>query len=329
LDAVLKVKEKEVCLKIKQQAANRIFYLAIPPTIFVDVGKGIQPAAMSKTGWNRVIVEKPFGRDLESSRHLGKQLAALFEETQIYRIDHYLGKEMVQNLMSTRFANAVFEPLWNRQHIQCVVITFKENFGTKGRGGYFDKFGIIRDVMQNHLLQVLSLVAMEPPSSLKAEDVRDEKVKVLRSITPIVRDDLVIGQYKAASDGSEVSYTEDPTVPADSRTPTFAAACLHINNARWNGVPFILKCGKALNERKAEVRIQFKMPVNGLYQNKMSPNELVLRLQPHEAMYMKLSTKKPGLSSELIHSELDLTYNERYHDDEKVSLRFPLTLPVL
>ena len=171
--------------------------------------------------------------------------------------------------------------------------------------------------MQNHLLQVLSLVAMEPPSSLGAEDVRDEKVKVLKSIAPIVREDIVMGQYLAAKDGKEMSYLEDPTVPNDSKTPTFAAACLHINNSRWSGVPFILKCGKALNERKAEIRIQFKQPVNGLYNNQLSPNELVLRVQPQEAMYLKLSTKKPGLSSELMHSELDLTYNERFQEDEK------------
>jgi len=296
--------------------SNRIFYMAIPPTIFVAVGKGIQPAAMSKTGWNRVIVEKPFGHDSESSAELGSQLSALFTEDQIYRIDHYLGKEMVQNLMVLRFANQVFEPLWNRDHIKCVIITFKEPFGTKGRGGYFDNFGIIRDVMQNHLLQVLTLVAMESPVTLSAEDVRNEKVKLLRAISAIKLEDLVIGQYAADPNGSEPSYLDDPTVPNDSVTPTYACAALPIKNARWGGVPFILKCGKALNERKAEIRVQFKCPVNNLFED-LSPNELVLRVQPNEAVYMKMSTKKPGLVGGVAHTEMDLSYITRFEDEVK------------
>jgi glucose-6-phosphate 1-dehydrogenase len=178
-----------------EDGGNRLFYLALPPNVFVDTCTAIKHGAVSSKGWNRVIVEKPFGHDLESATKLSKSLGALFHESQLYRIDHYLGKEMVQNLMVLRFANSFFEPIWNRQHISCVRIVFKEDFGTQGRGGYFDKFGIIRDVMQNHLMQILSLVAMEPPVSLGAEDVRDEKVKVLRSMPEIKPEHVVTGQY--------------------------------------------------------------------------------------------------------------------------------------
>jgi len=256
-------------------------------------------------------VEKPFGKDSGSSALLSKQMGSLFTEEQIYRIDHYLGKEMVQSLMGLRFANSVFEPLWNRNYIKCVLITFKENIGTEGRGGYFDEFGIIRDVMQNHLLQIFALVGLEPTVSLSAEDVRDEKVKLLRSTDPIELDDVILGQYTASPDGKVPGYLDDKTVPKGSNTSTFATVVLHIQNSRWKGVPFILKCGKALNERKAEIRIQFEPTPSGLYPNAI-PNELVLRVQPDEAVYLKMSIKKPGMSNLLERTELDLTYRERH-----------------
>ncbi|KAL6040782.1 Glucose-6-phosphate 1-dehydrogenase 1, chloroplastic [Balamuthia mandrillaris] len=300
-DKVMKEREKQY--GHGEHGANRIFYMAIPPSIFEDTARALRPNAMSKTGWNRIVVEKPFGRDTKSAAELEAVLGELFAEDQLYRIDHYLGKEMVQNLMVLRFANEVFEPVWNRNHIASVQITFKEPFGTEGRGGYFDEFGIIRDVMQNHLLQMLSLVAMEPPVTLHAEDVRDEKAKLLRAIPPLRREDLVVGQYEG--------YLDDETVPKDSRTPTFAAAVLHVKNSRWNGTPFILKCGKAINERKAEVRIQFKRPSNNLFRN-LSPNELVLKVQPDTAVYLKMTSKKPGLSTETVYTELDLSYGERF-----------------
>ena len=294
---------------------NRVFYFAIPPNVFVDVARSVHASALTESGSNKIIVEKPFGRDLESSNQLGRDIGAVWSEEQIYRIDHYLGKEMVQNLMVLRFANKVFEPIWNRYHISSVLITFKENFGTQGRGGYFDSFGIIRDVMQNHLLQMLSLVAMEPPISLDSEDIRDEKVKLLRCISPVVMNDLVIGQY-GAQDGpnGECKYIDDPTVPNDSITPTFACAALHINNTRWIGVPFILKCGKAIDSRKAEIRIQFRPPANTLFGDEISPNELVLRVQPDEAVYMKMTTKQPGLETGVRHTELDLSYKNRFKE---------------
>ena len=195
-----------------------------------------------------MIIEKPFGRDAITSQQLSDHLASLFGEDQIYRIDHYLGKEMVQNLMTLRFGNRIFGPTWNRDNIASVQITFKEPFGTQGRGGYFDEFGIIRDVMQNHLLQILSLVAMEKPASCHPDDIRDEKVKVLKCIKPLVLEDVVLGQYignlESNDPDGQLGYLDDPTVPVGSNTPTFALAVLRINNERWDGVPFILKCGK-------------------------------------------------------------------------------------
>ncbi|XP_067579001.1 glucose-6-phosphate 1-dehydrogenase isoform X4 [Pseudorca crassidens] len=239
--------------------ANRLFYLALPPTVYEAVTKNIHETCMSQTGWNRIIVEKPFGRDLESSNRLSNHIASLFREDQIYRIDHYLGKEMVQNLMVLRFANRIFGPIWNRDNIACVILTFKEPFGTEGRGGYFDEFGIIRDVMQNHLLQMLCLVAMEKPASTHSDDVRDEKAGL---------------------------------VPP--------------------GVPFILRCGKALNERKAEVRLQFCDVAGDIFRQQCKRNELVIRVQPNEAVYTKMMTKKPGMFFNPEESELDLTYGNRY-----------------
>ena len=322
--------------------ANRLFYFAIPPSIFVPIGKSLKEAVISKSegnekvGWSRLIVEKPFGKDSDSFQVLSKAMGALYTEDYIYRIDHYLGKEMVQNLMILRFSNAIFEPLWNRNHIKSVIITFKENFGTKGRGGYFDSYGIIRDVIQNHLLQVMTLVAMEPPVALTGEEsanyVRDEKVKVLNCIDPIKLEDCVLGQYMAAEDGSEVAYTEDPTVPDDSVTPTFASMVMWVKNPRWDGVPFIIKAGKALNERKAEIRIQFKGApgAGGMFAGESIPeNELVMRLQPDEAVYMKCNVKSPGMDTHPVASELDLSYGERYEGVEIFDAYTRLILEVI
>ncbi|XP_072936345.1 glucose-6-phosphate 1-dehydrogenase [Epargyreus clarus] len=301
----------------KGPVANRIFYLAVPPTVFEDVTVNIRNACVSIKGFTRVIIEKPFGRDDESSEKLSNHLASLFKEEQIYRIDHYLGKEMVQNLMTIRFANQIFSPSWNRENIASVLISFKEPFGTEGRGGYFDSFGIVRDVMQNHLLQILSLVAMEKPVSLHPNDIRDEKVKVLRHIKPIERKDLLIGQYVGNPDGQgdeKLGYLEDPTVPKDSVTPTYAIAVIWINNSRWQGVPFILRCGKALNERKAEVRVQYKDVPGDIFNGHTKRNELVIRVQPGEALYLKMMSKSPGMKFDLMETELDLTYSMRYRE---------------
>ncbi|XP_029011617.1 glucose-6-phosphate 1-dehydrogenase-like isoform X2 [Betta splendens] len=295
--------------------ANRLFYLALPPTVYHHVSTNIRAHCMSSKGWGRLIVEKPFGRDLQSSQELSAHLFSLFTEDQIYRIDHYLGKEMVQNLMVLRFGNRIFGPLWNRNSVACVVLTFKEPFGTQGRGGYFDDFGIIRDVMQNHLLQMLCLVAMEKPASTSPDDVRDEKVKVLKCIAPVALSDVVLGQYVGAPEGegqSRLGYRDDPTVPAGSCTPTFATAVLYVKNERWDGVPFVLRCGKALNERKAEVRLQFADVPGDIFGGRCQRNELVVRVQPDEAVYLKMTTKRPGVYFSPEETELDLTYKSRY-----------------
>lgn len=295
--------------------ANRLFYLALPPTVYHSVTTNISTHCIGHKGWNRVIVEKPFGRDLQSAQELSSHLFSLFKEDQIYRIDHYLGKEMVQNLMVLRFGNRIFGPIWNRNSVASVVLTFKEPFGTQGRGGYFDDFGIIRDVMQNHLLQILCLVAMETPASTNPNDVRDEKVKVLKCVAPVSASDVVLGQYVGDLTGegqARFGYLDDPTVPAGSCTPTYATAVLYVQNERWDGVPFILRCGKALNERKAEVRLQFTDVPGDIFGGRCQRNELVVRVQPDEAIYLKMMTKRPGVYFSPEETELDLTYKSRY-----------------
>lgn len=307
--------------------SNRLFYFAIPPSVFVEAGSSLKSKAMTCSGWNRIVVEKPFGRDSASSAELSRELLSHFDESQLFRIDHYLGKEMVQNLMVLRFANTLLEPLWNSNYISNVSITFKEDFGTKGRGGYFDHYGILRDIQQNHLLQVLTLLAMEVPVSLDAEDVRNEKVRVLRCIDPIKLENCVLGQYMRPKDGSEPGYLENEDVPETSVTPTFAQTVLFINNSRWSGVPFILKSGKALNERKAEIRVQFKEMPGRLFGQER--NELVIRIQPNESIYWKILTKEPGLSKELHQVELDLTYDKRFNTDQLPDAYERLLLDVL
>lgn len=296
-------------------SGNRLFYLALPPSVFESVTSHLSQSCMAPKGWTRIIVEKPFGHDSQSSNQLSAHLASLFSEDQIYRIDHYLGKEMVQNLMILRFGNRLFGPTWNRESIASVLITFKEPFGTEGRGGYFDQFGIIRDVMQNHLLQMLCLTAMEKPASTHPNDIRDEKVKVLKSIAPVKASDIVLGQYVGNPEGSgeeTKGYLDDATVPKGSVTPTYASAVVRINNERWDGTPFILRCGKALNERKAEVRIQYRDVPGDIFQGQTKRNELVIRVQPGEAIYVKMVTKTPGMSFDMEETELDLTYGARF-----------------
>ncbi|KAH1150240.1 Glucose-6-phosphate 1-dehydrogenase, cytoplasmic isoform [Glycine max] len=302
------ISEHEYLKNSVEGLSRRLFYLALPPSVYPSVCKMIKTCCMNKSdlgGWTRVVVEKPFGKDLESAEELSTEIGKLFEEPQIYRIDHYLGKELVQNLLVLRFANRFFLPLWNRDNIDNVQIVFREDFGTDGRGGYFDQYGIIRDIIQNHLLQVLCLVAMEKPVSLRPEHIRDEKVKVLESVLPINDDEVVLGQYEG--------YKDDPTVPDESNTPTFATVVLRIHNERWEGVPFILKAGKALNSRKAEIRVQFKDVPGDIFKcKKQGRNEFVIRLQPSEAIYMKLTVKQPGLEMSTVQSELDLSYGQRY-----------------
>ncbi|KAJ7945579.1 Glucose-6-phosphate 1-dehydrogenase [Quillaja saponaria] len=298
--------------------SNRLFYLSIPPDIFIDAVKCASLSASSANGWTRVIVEKPFGRDSESSAALTKSLKRYLTEDQIFRIDHYLGKELVENLSVLRFSNLIFEPLWSRQYIRNVQLLFSEDFGTEGR--ILTITGIIRDIMQNHLLQILALFAMETPVSLDAEDIRNEKVKVLRSMRPLQLENVVIGQYKSHTRGGVTypAYIDDKTVPKDSLTPTFAAAALFIDNARWDGVPFLMKAGKALNSKGAEIRIQFRHVPGNLYNRNFgtdldqATNEIVIRVQPDEAIYLKINNKVPGLGMRLDRSHLNLHYSARY-----------------
>uniref|UniRef100_A0AAX7UVW7 Glucose-6-phosphate 1-dehydrogenase n=1 Tax=Astatotilapia calliptera TaxID=8154 RepID=A0AAX7UVW7_ASTCA len=275
--------------------ANRLFYLALPPTVYHHVSKNIRTHCMSL----KLVPDESL-----------KSISHLFTGTVNPPV-------MVQNLMVLRFGNRIFGPIWNRNSVACVVLTFKEPFGTQGRGGYFDDFGIIRDVMQNHLLQMLCLVAMEKPPSTSPDDVRDEKVKVLKCIPPVEVSDVVLGQYVGDPEGegqSRLGYLDDPTVPKDSWTPTFATAVLHVQNERWDGVPFILRCGKALNERKAEVRLQFTDVPGDIFGDCCQRNELVVRVQPDEAIYLKMMTKRPGVYFNPEETELDLTYKSRYKD---------------
>lgn len=310
----------EIQTKHNNQPVNRLYYLALPPTVFEFVTAELSAYCMDNgDSWTRVIIEKPFGHDSQSSAKLSNHLFKLFKEEQLYRIDHYLGKEMVQNLMVLRFGNRFLGPSWNRDNIASVTISFKECFGTKGRAGYFDTAGIIRDVMQNHLMQMLTLVAMEKPASLNAEDIRDEKVKVLKAIKPVQLKNVVLGQYVANPECTDpdasTSYKDEKDVPPNSLTPTFALAVLHVHNERWEGVPFFLRCGKALNENKAEVRVQFKAVNGDIYPpGELKRSEFVMRVQPNEAVYLKLMTKKPGMGFGVEESELDLTYNARYKD---------------
>ncbi|KAJ8922174.1 hypothetical protein NQ315_004109 [Exocentrus adspersus] len=296
-------------------AANRLFHLALPPSIFEVVTANIRHECMSQKGWTRIIIEKPFGRDSSTFKQLSDHLAVFFTEQQIYRMDHYLGKEMVQNFIMLRFGNRIFHPSWNRDNIASVQISFKEPFGTYGRGGYFDEIGIIRDVMQNHLLQILTYVAMEKPSSYSTDEIRDEKVKVLKCIKELTMNDVVLGQYVGDPEGegeAKYGYLDDPTVPKDSTTPTYAMVVIKIHNERWDGIPFIVKGGKALDARKAEVRIQFKDVPGDIFNGAAKRNEMIIRVQPGEALYVKLMVKTPGMSFEMDETELDLTYGNRY-----------------
>ncbi len=302
---------------------NRIFYLAIPPSIFLDVARALGSAGLVQCGisdpWSRVVIEKPFGRDRASSDVLVQEMGNVFREAQTFRIDHYLGKEVIQNLMVLRFANLVFEPLWNCHYIDNVQISWKEDLSVEGRGGYFDGYGIIRDVMQNHLLQIMSLVAMEPCSKMDAGHICNEKVKVVRQIAPLKLEDIVVGQYTAAEwKGRHMGgYLDDEMVPSDSITPTFAAAVLTIDNDRWKGVPFLIRAGKGLECRTTEIRIQFRNVNTSMYAvpgEDLAPNELVIRVQPDESIMLTIANKVPGMEMKLKRTQLDLRYQEAFDE---------------
>ncbi|MEZ5570870.1 MAG: glucose-6-phosphate dehydrogenase [Halioglobus sp.] len=282
--------------------ANIVFYLAISPSEFTTVVTRLDEAGLSgQLFGNRIVLEKPFGDDLESARELNSHLHNHFDEDQIFRIDHYLGKETVQNLLVFRFANSLVEPIWNRNYIDHVQITAAEHKGIGTRAGYFDRTGTVRDMLQNHMMQLLSVVAMEPPAQLDADALRDEKVKVLRSIRPIAADAVeqsaVCGQYAAGNDFA--SYRDEIGVPEKSNTETFVAARFHIDNWRWSGVPFYLRTGKRLPYDRTMISLRLKQPPQQLFRETplthIEPNWIVLSIAPEESMDIELQAKEPGL----------------------------------
>ena len=287
---------------------NRLYYLATPPMLYADIVEQLGHAALnrSESGWTRIIVEKPFGRDLTSARRLNAQIHAIFDEDQVYRIDHYLGKETVQNILTFRFANTIFEPLWNRNYVDHVQISMTENMGVGHRAGYYEEAGVIRDMVQNHLIQLLTLTAMEPPVAFNAKSMRDEKVKVLQAIQPIPMSDGVWGQY--------LRYRDEPGVVSDSHTPTYVALKIHVDNWRWQGVPFYLRSGKSLARKSTEITLQFKTVPHLFFQEDadVAPNRLSLRIQPDEGMHLQFETKIPGMWMQSEPVDMDFRYDERF-----------------
>jgi glucose-6-phosphate 1-dehydrogenase len=311
---------------------NRLYYLAVPPADFGVIVNGlreaklVQPSHGGQGGkdaraWTRVVFEKPFGHDLKSAQELNDTIATVFDETQVYRIDHYLGKETVQNLLVFRFANSLFEPVWNREHVDHVQITVAEEIGVEGRGKFFEQTGVTRDIVENHLMQLLCLTAMEPPISLAAEAVRDEKVKVLKSLRPMdrlhVTENVIRGQYaRGFVRGDEVvAYREEPDVAADSRIETYVAMRVFVDNWRWGGVPFYVRAGKRLARRVTEIAIQFKKVPHGLFRapdGGITPNVLAMRIQPDEGIALRFISKEPGQHSILRDVAMDFRYGTAF-----------------
>ncbi|RMH51007.1 MAG: glucose-6-phosphate dehydrogenase, partial [Alphaproteobacteria bacterium] len=290
----------------------RAFYLSVAPRFFGPIAERIAAAGIGGAH-GRVVVEKPFGHDLASARALNQSLARHFDERRIYRIDHYLGKETVQNLMALRFANALFEPLWNAHHVDHVQITVAETVGVGGRGPYYDGVGAMRDMVQNHLLQLLCLTAMEPPALLRPDDVRDEKLKVLRALAPVDgARDVVRGQYGAGA--GSCAYAEDVAEP-DSRTESFVAMRVEVANWRWSGVPFYLRTGKRLRARMSEIAVTFRDPPHSIFaraSGRAGHNVLAIRLQPDEGITLSMTVKDPGPGGmRLTPAELDMTFAEQ------------------
>jgi glucose-6-phosphate 1-dehydrogenase len=316
-------------------AGNRLFYLAVPPNLYPEIVRHLGAAGRaatgserktgSKRGWSRVIVEKPFGSDLASARKLNRELREEFDERQIYRIDHYLGKETVQNLSVFRFGNGLFEPIWNRRYIDSVQITVAETVGVEGRGEFYDQTGALRDIIQNHGLQLMATFAMEPPVEFTAEDLRDEKLKVLRAVKPMSVDEVaqasVRGQYVSGwVEGHKVvSYRDEPEVAPDSQTETFVALKLGIDSWRWAGVPFYIRTGKALPTRVTEISVQFRRAPLALFARagapQIDPNILAIRVQPDEGILLRFGAKVPGQGLNIRAVNMDFRYGSSFAVD--------------
>ena len=312
--------------RIRETRGNRIFYLAVAPEHFGPIVDQLAASRMVAEGggWLRIAIEKPFGHDLASARELNQRLARVFAEEEIYRIDHYLGKEMIQNLMVIRFANSLFEPLWNNRHIDNIQISINESQGVGTRGRYYEQAGALRDMFPNHLMQLVALVAMEPPVDLRTKSIRDEKVKVIRALQGLTQDavarDVVRGQYTGGNvDGEAVrGYREEEGVSASSRTETFVAMRLFINNFRWAGVPFYLRTGKRMPERSAAVVIQFRALPGTLYFKEfgaLEPNLLVLKIQPEEGVFLQFNAKELGPGGRIVPVKMNYCQNCDYPED--------------
>ena len=298
---------------------NRVLYLALPPAVFPAAITSIGEAGLNKSaGWTRIVIEKPFGRDLESAQALNVLAHKYFDESQIYRIDHYLGKETVQNLMAFRFGNQIFESLWNRDRIESVQITVAEELGVEHRAGYYEQAGALRDMVQNHLTQLLTLSAMEIPAALEADAIRYEKVKVLRSIKALVPEHVVFGQYAEGSiDGKTVpAYRNEPGVAGESQTETFVAIRMEIDNWRWQGVPFILRTGKRLGKRVSQIVVNFRCPPVLLFSPndgcQVHPNVLTITVQPDEGFDLSFEVKAPGMPVRLQTQRMRFRYAETF-----------------
>ncbi len=304
---------------------NRIFYLSTPPSQYPEIIQHLGAANLNRNrkGWTHVIIEKPFGHDLASAHELNRQLAKVFREEQVYRIDHYLGKETVQNILVFRLANGIFEPVWNRRYVDHVQITVAESIGLEGRGAYYEESGAIRDMVQNHVLQLLTLVAMEPPITFEANQVRDEKVKVLHALQPLVGRDVTNNTIRAQYGpgwigGQQVpGYTQEPGIPPNSTTETYVAIKMFIDNWRWAGVPFYVRVGKRLPKRVTEVAIQFKQAPLILFKRseahgQVEPNVLTLRIQPDEGISLKFGTKVPGSEMQIRAVNMDFLYGSSF-----------------
>jgi glucose-6-phosphate 1-dehydrogenase len=308
--------------KARNVTANVLFYLATQPSQYAEIAQGLGRAGLAKdSGWRRLVVEKPFGRDLESARRLSDSLHESFPESEVWRIDHYLGKETVQNILAFRFGNGIFEPLWNRRYVNHVQITGAESIGVEGRGAYYQEAGALRDMIQNHLLQVMATVAMEPSASFRPDSVRDERSKLLRSIRVWKPDEVlentVPGQYGPARIGGEdlPGFRQEPGVKPDSQTDTYAAVTVLVDNWRWAGVPFYIRTGKRLPKRVSEIAIQFNEAPLQIFNHDEgfhAPNLLILRIQPEEGISLKFVSKRPGAGMTLRPVSMDFNYGTSF-----------------